>query len=79
MNDDLQKLATRLREQVIGIDGWLLVENGGGGLLAVPVVDDWEATYCPPKDEQPKNEDVQDLHAFPSTEFGGVRLEKSDK
>jgi hypothetical protein len=46
MSDDLRKLATRIREQTIGIDGWIIVD--GGGLLCVPViptVEEWEKRH----------------------------------
>lgn len=46
-SDDLRELATRIREQTIGIDGWIIVD-GGGGLFCVPVTattEEWEKRH----------------------------------
>jgi hypothetical protein len=78
MKSDIRELVSRLREEVVGLNGWQLVCNGAG-ILAVPVVDDWEAHYhCSPEDEpasqepEPEAHDPSDfyLRAF------GIRLEK---
>ena len=46
-SDDLRELALRIREQTIGIDGWIIVDRGGG-LLCVPVIptaEEWEKRH----------------------------------
>jgi hypothetical protein len=80
MKSDVRELVIRLREEVLGLDGWLLVNNGAG-LLAVPVVPNWEDHYCcspeaEPVPQEPKNVDAHDPHSeFYQREFG-MRLKR---
>ena len=62
-DDDIRKLATYIRDHILGVNGMMLVDNGGG-LLVVPVemtAQEWELEHgvlpegdCPPKDEPPE-------------------------
>lgn len=83
MKNNLRELAEKIREEVLGVGGWLLVDNGGEKLLVpAPLTpEEWEERYCPPKDEpvaapQEPETDAHDPRAFPTAEFGGIRLEK---